>query len=40
MFLDNDETIYLIDYGIAKKLLIIFIDILQMMVVILKEVRN
>jgi hypothetical protein len=40
MFLDNDETIYLIDYGIAKKLFIIFIDILQMMVVILKEVRN
>jgi hypothetical protein len=40
MFLDNDETIYLIDYGIAKKLFIIFIDILQMTVVILKEVRN
>ena len=40
MFLDNDETIYLIDYGIAKKLLIIFIDILQMKVVILKEFRN
>jgi hypothetical protein len=40
MFLDNDETIYLIDYGIAKKLFIIFIDILQMTVFILKEVRN
>ena len=40
MFLDNDETIYLIDYGIAKKLFIIFIDILQMTVVILKEVKN
>ena len=40
MFLDNDETIYLIDYGIAKKLFIIFIDILQMTVVILKKVSN
>ena len=40
MFLDNNETIYLIDYGIAKKLFIIFIDLLHMMVIILIEVRN
>jgi len=40
MFLDNNETIYLIDYGIAKKLFIIFIDLLQMMVIIFIEVRN
>jgi hypothetical protein len=40
MFLDNNETIYLIDYGIAKKLFIIFKDLLQMMVIIFIEVRN